>query len=79
MSATTNYKTNFQNLINFTGTIKEQKNELSPPRDLPAQLSHEELISFTLLELLEDRYNELDKDEKDALVMMLIENEVLPN
>ncbi|MHA2252450.1 MAG: hypothetical protein ACXAD7_18935 [Candidatus Kariarchaeaceae archaeon] len=41
------------------------------------KLSHEELVSITLLEVLADKYHELDTETRDSLIMMLIENQVL--
>ena len=37
-------------------------------------LSHEELVSQNLLEILEENHEMLDKVMKDAIIMMLIEH-----
>lgn len=40
-------------------------------------LSHTELIQKSILEVLEDMHNVLTKDEKDALIMMYIQEDIL--
>ena len=38
--------------------------------------SHDDMIKISILETLEERYSELTKDEKDALIMMYIESDI---
>lgn len=40
-------------------------------------LSHKELIKISILEILEDKSNILSKDEKDSLILLYIESDVL--
>lgn len=40
-------------------------------------LSHTELIQKSILEVLEDMHYELSKDEKDSLIMLYIQSDLL--
>jgi len=37
-------------------------------------MSHEELICQNLLQIMEEKYDELDRKMKDAIILLLIEN-----
>jgi len=40
------------------------------------ELSHEELVTHNLLEILEERYFDIEKEERDGLIMLLIEQAI---
>ena len=71
------YSTDFQTLSDkLYQRIWNRRKAFDDVWERSYELSHDEMVSLALLEVLADQYGDLDCETRECLVMMYIENQV---
>ena len=71
------YSTQFRSLSDLLyQRISNRRKHFDDVWERSYELTHEEMVSMSLLEALADQYDDIDHETRECLVMMYIENQV---